>query len=164
MRRIPPLVKGIITALAMIGTSVLFESTASSNSSWGLYLFYLLYAGGISWTLLGYYHSPDYTPRFAKLFSQGFRCFIMVTLLSVIYVGIRSATRSPEEKLQARVEYQKLLDEKEKNKTPAEKEQMIATAEKYYVAGQIQLATFGCLAIGAIFTAAGSAILLLRKK
>ena len=163
MKKIPPLVKGVITAVVMIGTSLLLENTASSDSNWPLYLFYLLYAGGVAWTLLGYYYSPGYKSQFGSIFNQGFRCFIMITLITVIYVGIRSSTRSPQEKQRARVAYQKDLDEKEKSKTPDEKEKMIMTAEKYFVTGQIQLAIFGCLVTGAVFTAAGSALLLLRK-
>ena len=53
---------------------------------------------------------------------------------------------------------------KEGNKTPAEIEEMVAKAKKQYTTGIVSLAIFGYLITGAVITAAGSALLLMRRK
>lgn len=162
MKKITPLIKGLIAGMLMVGVSMLLNYTGLATSSASQYLFYILYAGAITWTLLGYYHSPNYTATFGSIFGQGFRCFIIITLITVIFVGVYTSTH-PEIKREAIKQYEAGLI-KEGTRNEAERKKMLDEANKNFVTGQISLATFGTLITGAVFTAAGAGLLLMRKK
>jgi hypothetical protein len=160
--RFTPLIKGLITGTVMIGTNLLLNYTGKADNAAAQYLFYALYAGGIAWTLVDYSRSENYAPRFGSIFGQGFRCFIIITLLSVIFTGVYSSMH-PEIAEKAAVQYKADLI-KEHNNTPAEIEQMVSNAKKGFVTGNISLAIFGTLITGTIFTAVGAGLLLIRRK
>ncbi len=52
---------------------------------------------------------------------------------------------------------------KEGNKTPEDIDKLVAKAKKQYTTGVIYFTIFGYLIIGAVVTAAGSALLMRRK-
>jgi len=160
--KMTPLLKGIIAGTVMIGFSILLQYTGRANSAAAQNLFYVLFGGAIAWTLLAYYHSENYTPSFGSIFGQGFRCFIIITLITVIFAGV-NASIHPEEKAKALKSYAEDL-KKEGNRNEAEIKKMIDSADKQFVTGQIYVAAFGTLIIGAAFTAAGAGLLLMRKK
>jgi len=162
MNKITPLIKGLITGVLMVLTSLLLIYTKQPGDSGLSYIGFALYAGGIAWTLLAYYHSAAYTPKFGAIFGQGFRCFIIITLVTVIFTGIYSSTH-PEIAEEAARHYKEDLI-KEGNKTPAEIQTMVDNAKKQFVTGNISLAIFGSLIMGTIFTAAGAGLLLIRRK
>lgn len=159
--KITPLLKGLITGIIMIAVSLLMNYSGQASSTTNQYLFYVLYAGGIAWALLGYYRSPDYKPTFGSIFNQGFRCFIIISLVTVIFTGIYSSTH-PEIAEAAAIEYRKDLV-KEGKKLPHEIDEMVKTAKDRFVTGNISLAAFGTLITGTIFTAAGAGLLLMRR-
>ena len=161
MNRITPLFKGLITGLVMIGVSLLLNYTGKANSTTNQYLFYVLYAAGITWTLLAYYRSPNYKPAFGSIFNQGFRCFIIISLVTVIFTGIYTSLH-PEFAEQAAVAYRADLI-KEGNKTPGQIDEMVKTVKDRFVTGNISLAAFGTLITGALFTAAGAGLLIMRR-
>ena len=160
--KITPLIKGIIAGIVMIGFSVLLQYTGRANSSAAQNLFYVLYGGAIAWTLLAYYRSESYNPSFGSIFGQGFRCFIIITLITVIFAGV-NASIHPEEKAKALENYAADL-KKEGNRNEAEIKKMIDSADKQFVTSQVYMAAFGTLIIGAAFTAAGAGLLLMKKK
>jgi hypothetical protein len=162
MNRITPLIKGLITGVLMVLTSLVLIYTKQPPNTTLNYIGYILYASGIAWTLLAYSRSETYTPTFGAIFGQGFRCFIIVTLIVVIFTGIYSSMH-PEIAEEAARHYREDLV-KEGNKTPAEIDSMITAAKKQFVTGNISLAIFGTLIMGTIFTAAGAGLLLIRKK
>jgi zinc transporter ZupT len=162
MKNLSPLLKGLITGIAMLLFSLLSFYAFPTNSNVG-YIMYILYAGGILWTLIEFSKSPQYTGRFQELFSRGFRCFIIVTLVMVIYTGAFSMTH-PEMAQEYAVRYKEEML-KQKNKPPAEIEKDVQTIKKQFTTRLVSTSIFGYLISGAIFTAAGAAfILLLRKK
>jgi len=160
--KITPLIKGIIAGIVMIGLGILLQNTGRANSSGAQNLFYALYAGAIAWTLLGYSRSANYSPSFGAIFGQGFRCFIIITLITVIFAGV-NASLHPEEKAIALRSYAEGL-KKEGNRNDEEIKKIIDKADKQYVTGQVYTAAFGTLIIGAAFTAAGAGLLLMKKK
>lgn len=160
--KITPLIKGIIGGTVMIAVSLLLFYTGRGNSAGAQNLFYILYAGFIAWTLLAYYRSANYTPTFGSIFNQGFKCFIIITLMTVIFVGINASTH-PKEKAQALEQYEADL-RKQGNRNETELKEMVKSASKQFVTGQIYAATFATLIIGAVFTAAGAGLLLMRRK
>ncbi len=168
MTKITPLLKGLIAGLAMTGLNLLLISfNRASNAQ---YLFYLLYAGAIAWTLIDYSKSENYVPNFGSIFGQGFRCFIIITLVTVVFVGIYSSIEDTD-KLGEEIR-KELIKENEQSiklgkgpkRLPGEIEMEVANFKKHFVTTNISLATFSTLITGAIFTAAGAGILLMRKK
>lgn len=161
MIRLTPLVKGIITGALLVVTSLLlyyFKSPADSKLN---YIIYVLYAAGIAWTLISYSRSAEFTGKFADLFGQGFRCFIIVILIMVAYTAIFSM-QHPEFAEEAATYYREDLV-KEKNKTPGEIDKLVAEAKKQYTTSLVSITIFGYLITGAVITAIGSALLMRRK-
>jgi len=162
MNKITPLVKGIITGIIMVILSLAFYYSQIPVESNLHYTIYILYALGIAWALIGYSSSVSYTGKFGDIFGQGFRCFIVVTLIMVAFTAIFSM-QHPEFAEKAAGFYKEDLI-KERNKTPAEIEKLVADAKKQYTTSLVSLTIFGYLITGAIITAAGSAFLLMRRK
>ncbi len=161
MTRLTPLVKGIITGILMIAVSMaIFLSDASEISSVG-YLIYVLYAGGIAWTLIEFAKLYPDRRTFGSLFNQGFRCFIVVTLIMVTFTAIMFSTH-PEWAVKAAELYRADLV-KEGNKTPEMINEIVETAKKQFTLTNIATAIFGYLITGALMTALGSAFLIRRK-
>jgi hypothetical protein len=160
--KITPLIKGLIGGTVMVGLSLFLSYTGRGNSSAAQNLFYIVYAGFIAWTLLAYYRSENYKSTFGSIFNQGFKCFIIITLMTVIFVGINASTH-PKEKADALEKYEKDLI-KQGNRNETERKKMVESASKQFVTGQIYVAIFSTLIIGAVFTAAGAGLLLMRRK
>ncbi|MFD2921792.1 DUF4199 family protein [Terrimonas rubra] len=160
--KITPLIKGGITGVLMIiATLIIYQQKVPANSPLP-YIIYFLYAAGIAWTLMTFAASEQYTGRFGDTFSQGFRCFIIVTLVMVIFTGVFNQLH-PEFAEQSAAAYKEALI-KEKNKTPAEIDTMVASAKKGYLTAVVSSSIFGYLITGAIFTTIGTGLLTLLKK
>src|SRR5687768_12307269 len=108
LEKISPAVKGLLTAVLMIVISfALYYSKVKANSSL-IYLPYIIYAIGIVWTLVSYRHSPAYTGKFKDLFSQGFKCFIVTTLVMIGFIAI-FLRMQPQFKEESAVAYREFL-------------------------------------------------------
>jgi hypothetical protein len=161
MNKFTPLVKGIITGILMVLFTLLLYYTKQSADTPLQFLSYGIYAGGIIWTLVSYSRSVTFTGKFAELFGQGFRCFIMVTLIMVVFTAVFIMIH-PEFAEEAASYYKEDLLKKG-NKTPAEIEEMIREVKKHYTTSVVSITIFRYLIVGAIFSAAGSGILMKRK-
>jgi hypothetical protein len=161
-KMISPALKGLITATIMIGVTFgLYYAQTPANSPLQ-YLPYLLYGLGIVWAIVDYRKSDAFTGKFGDLFSQGFRCFIVVTLVMVAFIAIflKAQPRFREEGAKAYREY--LIKDKNRSKVEIE-----AEVEKYkdqFNTGFVSASIFGYLIIGALVTAATSAILTRRNQ
>lgn len=162
MKKFTPLAKGIITGLAMCLVTIILDVTHYTAESGFKYLIYGLYAGGIAWTIYDYYRSPGFIDAFTNIFGQGFKCFIVITLIMVMATGINSKLH-PEWADESTNYYRQEL-RKNKDKTPAEVDADAAQYKKGFTVSLLSTAIFGYLFIGAIFTAGGAAILLMRRK
>lgn len=161
--KLSPLIKGLITGIVLLGlTLVYFYSKVPSNSPLQ-YVLYLVYAAGIAWTVIAYSRSEKYTGKFGDIFGQGFRCFIIITLLMTVFGGTFT-TLHPEFAEQDAKLYKEYLDKEEKDKTPQEKDEMVANYKKYYTTRVVQGSIFGYLIPGVVFTLAGAGLLILKKK
>jgi mannitol-specific phosphotransferase system IIBC component len=153
--------KGLITGLVMIGISLgIFYSGQPFDSSLQ-YLIYIVYAAGIVWTIREFSKSEENTNKFGALFLQGFKCFIVITLLMVIFTFVFNKLH-PEFKEEMVKAYNEELVKKG-NSTPAEILKNIESAKDYYLTMLISGAIFGYLAIGAVITAATSLLFMKRK-
>lgn len=162
MNKLSPLIKGIITGVVIVALQLLMYYKNVPGNSYLIYVVYAIYAAGIFWTLWDYSRTPAYQGKFGELFNQGFRCFIMVILILVIYVYAFGKAH-PELAEQAAENYRTELM-KDIHKTPSDRDALVEKARKNYVAGTIQVTIFATLILGAFFTAAsGLAIIQLRR-
>jgi hypothetical protein len=159
--KITPLIKGAITGLLMAVVSFVMV-TNKTPSDYGVYLIYAIYIGGIAWTLYDHYRSPGYTGKFGAIFGEGFRCFIIVTLVMVVYTFIFLNMHPEIAEESAKLYKADLIQQK--NKTPAEVEDMYAKAKDGFTTSNIYLTIFSTLITGAFFTAAGAGLLIMRRK
>jgi len=159
--KLTPAIKGVITACGMIAIALITYYAGLPPSSPFQYLIYALYALGITWTLIAYKNSSQFTGKFAGLFNQGFRCFIVVTLMMVAFTAIFSKMH-PEFAEESSIVYKEELVKNAKSKTPADIDADVARYKKGYTLALVYGSIFGYLIIGAAVTAATS--LLLRRR
>lgn len=159
--RILPAVKGAITGVLMVAAFLIAYYSDVSSYSPLQYLIYGIYGLGIIWTLVAYRRSAAFTGKFGDLFSQGFRCFIVVTLIMVIFTFTFSKMH-PELAENSGEAYRKeLLQQKDKLMPDIEKE--VANVKKNYNTVVLYGSIFGYLIIGAGVTAIISGLLTRRK-
>jgi hypothetical protein len=161
MSKLTPLVKGIITGVLMVLTTLTLYYSKLPPASPLHYFVYIVYAAGITWTLLSYKRSDAFSGKFGDLFGQGFRCFIVTILIMVAFTYVFS--KMHPEFAEEGAEYYRAELVKEKNKTPAEIDTLVTQAKKQYTTGIIYFTIFGYLIIGTVITAAGSALLMRRN-
>ncbi len=125
------------------------------------YLVYIFYALGIVWTVIAYRQSATFTGKFGDIFSQGFKCFIIVTLLIATFYGIFNYQHPEFAEATAKAYKESLI--KENQKTAPEIESEVATYKKQYTLRLVSGAIFGYLIIGAGVTAVVAALLTRRK-
>lgn len=160
-KNLNPTKKGLITGFLMIGMSLLLYYTGQPFDSPLQYLIYIVYAVGIIWAIYDFSKTEENTNKFAAYFLQGFKCFIVVTLLMVIFTFVFNKLH-PEFKDQMALTYKEEL--LKKGNTTAD--EILVNVEKmksYYLTMLISAAIFGYLLIGAIITA-GSSLLFMRRK
>lgn len=160
-KTISPTLKGLFTGLLMIGLVLLIYKLGEKADPRLQYLIYIIYGAGIVWTLLAYRRTPEFTGRFGGLFNQGFRCFIVVTLLMVAFTAILSFSNPgfAEESGEA----YRLDLQKKKDHLPAQIEEEVANYKKQYTLRLVSVSIFGYLIIGAGVSAVGAALLTRRK-
>lgn len=153
--------KGLITGAVMIALSLIFFYSGQPFDSPLQYVIYIVYAGGIIWAVYEFSKSEENTNKFAAFFLQGFKCFIVVTLLMVVFTFVFNKLH-PEFKEEMVKAYNEELVKKG-NSTPAEILSNIEKAKDFYLTMLISGAIFGYLMIGAVITAATSLFFIKRK-
>jgi hypothetical protein len=157
-----PAIKGLITAVVMIAIALItFYAGMPANTPFQ-YLIYAVYAIGIVWTLIVYAKSPDFSGKFSDAFNQGFRCFIVVTLLMVLFTGIFSYTNPQFAQESSEYYRQELL--KDKDQLPNTIDEAVAKYKKNYTTTLVYGAIIGYLIIGAVVTAITSLAINSRKQ
>ncbi len=142
--------KALITAAAMMATALLIDYRLKSEPGNWQYIAYLIYAAGIGWTMIPHAKANQFNLSFGQLFTSGFRCFILVTLLMVAFT-FAFLRFKPEIKQQAMDSYRNEMT-KQPDLTPAEAEKNLNGAIKYFDIMMLSMAIFGYLSTGALFT------------
>ena|SRR5688572_15806453 len=158
--RLVPALKGLITGLLMASLFLVAYYSNVSSVTLLQYVIYGIYGAGIIWTLVAYRRSDSFTGKFGDLFSQGFRCFIVVTLIMVVFTFGFSKMHPELAEESARAYKEHLLKQKDKLIPDIDKE--VANAKKNYNTVVLYGSIFGYLIIGAGVTAVVSAILTRR--
>lgn len=162
MIKFTPTIKGLLTGIAMIiaGLSLFYSNTEPASPL--MFVSYFLYGLGIVWAIVPFAKQfPAST--FGKFFNQGFKCFIVVTLMMAVYTFVfyKSNPKLVEEK--GELTRQELL-KTEKNRTPAEINTMIENGKKNFAVLATSVTIFQYLLVGAIVSAATAGILSLSNK
>jgi hypothetical protein len=154
--------KGLITGALMIAVSIgIFKLKGNFENSLQ-YITYALYIAGILWALFDFKNNSDQDKSFKNYFTTGFKCFIVVTFLMVLFTFI-FARLDVSMKEQMALNYRQDLVSKG-NKTPAEIDKMVQTARDYFNVMLTSMAIFGYLIIGAMVTLIASLFLVQRQK
>jgi uncharacterized membrane protein YraQ (UPF0718 family) len=158
--KLSPLLIGVITAAVMIGVAMFIFYSNQPESSLVQYLVYIVYGIGIVLALQNHRRKETSTGTFGDLFSQGFKCFIIVTLLMVLFTFI--FTKLHPEFAEAAGKYlrENLTAQK---KLPSEIDETVMRYKNNYATIIVFGAIFGYLIIGAAVSAAASLILSRRK-
>ncbi len=81
--------KGLITGAAMILVSLfLFYGLKKAHNDSSQMLVIMIYIAGIVWSLLSFRKKQSGELSFKSFFSEGFRTFIVATLIMVIYTAV----------------------------------------------------------------------------
>jgi len=153
--------KGLITGLLMIGLSIVLYYIHKTYDNPLQYLIYVIYFLGILWTLFSFLKSTHNKNKFGNFFLEGFKAFVVVTLLLVLFTFIFNKIH-PEFKEQLGYEYKKdLLSQG--NKTLPEIDEAVTKMKAYYLTILVSRTIFAYLFLGAVITAATSLIFLRRK-
>lgn len=154
--------KGLVTGAVMILISIAIFFIKSNFDNNLQYITYTVYVAGILWTLFTFKKQTENTATFKQYFSEGFKCFIVVTLLMVMFTLI-FLLMHPEMKEQMatimRTEISKLKDV-----TPLDIENRVATAKKAFIPSILIGAVFGYLAIGALISVIAAGFLSSQNK
>jgi Protein of unknown function (DUF4199) len=156
-----PAIKGLITGLLMLFGEYAIRLFKGNELNPLFTLTALLYVAGITWTILDYSRSAEYDHKFGSLFLNGFRCFIVVTFIMVLFTYFYTHFNDDFKNTKLKWIIEQI--NKEPGKTPAERESLIAGAKKYYWIPDVLAATFGYLIVGAIVTALASLLIIKRK-
>lgn len=151
--------KGLITGMLMVTVSLFFfyGMHLEANGPNQMWVIVLLIAG-IVWSLLDFHHSPNsYAAKFKDYFSEGFRTFIIVTLLMVIYTGV--FYKFNPSILEGVIAKNEAMILQAGDKTPAEISENSAKLRSIFMPMTISLTTVTYLLFGAITTLIGSLFL-----
>ncbi|RYG47013.1 MAG: DUF4199 domain-containing protein [Chitinophagaceae bacterium] len=161
MINLSPTLKGVVTGLLMIAVSIAIYARFGNFEGQLIFISYLLYIGGIAWTLIAY-SRMEVLKTFKTYFTQGFKCFITVTFLMVIFTfGFLKMTPGMKEEM-AQNYRTELINQGDK--TPAEIETMVLKAKEYYITQQTSLTIFFYLFAGTVVTVIISMILMSVRK
>ena len=151
--------KGLITGIAMILVSlVLFYGLKRPNNDSSQMVVLFVYIAGIVWTLLSFrQRSTAAGNSFKSYFSEGFRCFIVATLLMVIYTAI--FYKLNPQILEAVISQNEAMVATQGNHTPAEIAENSNKLRSIFMPMTLSLTTVTYLAFGAIVSVIGGLFL-----
>jgi hypothetical protein len=153
-----PVLIGTISSGLMIAALLAGYYQTIENAATAQLLAYGFYTAAVVATLL-VHGSP--AKGFGGNFSTGFRCFIVITLVMVLFTYLFNALH-PETAQQAAVQLKESL-QKANNRTPDEIERDVNLFREGFATMVVSRSIFGYLMFGAITTAIGSFLQTLRK-
>lgn len=154
-----PVLIGTISSGLMIAALLAGYYQTIENAATAQLLAYGFYTAAVVATLL-VHGSP--AKGFGGNFSTGFRCFIVITLVMVLFTYLFNALH-PETAQQAAVQLKESL-QKANNRTPDEIERDVNLFREGFATMVVSRSIFGYLMYGAITTAVGSFLQTLRKR
>jgi hypothetical protein len=154
--------KGLIAGTLMVLVSFGIYAAKGNFENNLQYITYGIYVGAIVWALYDYHQSAGENKRFKNYFTQGFKCFIVIVFVMVLFTYFFSVMH-PELKEEMAGKYRADLA-LQKNYTPAEIDKMVDTARGYFNVMLVSMAIFGYLIIGAMTTVVAGLIMMRKKR
>lgn len=150
--------KGLVTGLLMMAASLLFYTVLNFPvNEKEQYVLYSIYIAGILWSLLSFRQLTGEQKKFKDYFSVGFRTFVMVTLVMVVFTFVFFKFNTSYRDIGIAKNSELLL--KEGNHTPAEIESNADQLKKIFMPMMLGITTFKYLILGALVTAVASGFL-----
>jgi hypothetical protein len=162
MKKINATYKGLITGLSMVLASICIFWLLGNFDNNFQYITYALYVAGILWALIDFKNSDAEKKAFKDYFSNGFKCFIVVTFIMVLFTLVFTQVDATM-KDQMAVKYRSDLASKG-NYTPAEIDTMVQKAKDYFNIMLTSMAIFGYLIIGAMVSVIASLFIIQQEK
>ena len=162
MKNLSAAYKGLITGFLIILLSgIVYYSVGNFDNPIALAA-YAIYALGILWTLYGFYKSTEENKSLGQFFGQGFRCFIVVTLLMVcanwLFLKLNASFRNEM------IAYQRELLIQNKDYTPVDVETQVANFTKMIIPSYTMSVILSYLGVGTLITLFGSVFFTIIKK
>ena len=155
--------KGLVTGIVMIGLSLLFYYVMKLPfNQKDQYAIFGVYIAGILWSLFSYKKSSVDQKTFKSYFSTGFKTFIVVTLLMVLYIFIFFKFNTAYRDTGIAENNAMLL--KQGNHTPAEIESNANQLKQLFMPVMVGITTFKYLILGSLVTAIASGFLSRRQQ
>lgn len=162
MKTISATVIGLITGSAMVLLSLGAYFYLHSFDNALQYIVYFVYTAGIIWAITRFHKSPENNGKFGSYFSHGFKCFIVVTLMMVLFTYLFLETH-PGFKDEMAAGYRKQLME-QGNHQVREIDELVSKARGQFTLMLTSMAIFGYLVIGSMITVIGSAFFMFNRK
>lgn len=126
------------------------------------YVIYSVYTLGIIWSIASFNKPAGNESKFKEYFSAGFKTFIVVTLLMVVYTGIFYKINPSI--LEAKIELNNKLALQEGDHTAPEIESNANQMRSIFIPMMLAITTFIYLFLGALVSAVVSAVIMQMKK
>lgn len=153
--------KALITGAAMVAASLLIYMSRGNFDSTLSMIPYSMFVAGIAWVLLEHRKS-DEPKTFLTYFMKGFRFFLIVALIMVLFTWLFLKFNG-ELKTEALREYGEMLKD-DADLTPNEITSRVNQLDEYFVTMMISRAIMGYLLIGGFVTAVLSGVLILNRR
>jgi len=155
--------KGLATGFVMAGLLLFFfYALKFPFNGREQYAIYGVYMAGIIWSLFSFGQSGAANKTFKEYFAAGFKTFIVITLVMVVFTFIFFSLDTTYRE-SGIAENNKLLLA-EGNHTPAEIESNAAQLRKIFMPMMVGISTFKYLILGALITAVGAGFLSQKKQ
>ena len=163
MSAITPTNKGLITgALMIVACVVCYYGLKIPFNSKEQFIVLTIYTGGVVWCLLAFDKSGAADKKFKTYFQAGFKTFIVVTLLMVIYCIVFYLINTGVRDEWIANNNQMLL--KEGNHMPAEIAENAKQMKSIFLPMMVGIHLFKYLIIGVLVTVVTAGFLISQKK
>jgi hypothetical protein len=153
-------IKGLITGVLMVVLGLILSVMDDNKATVLQYAGTFIYGLGIVWSVMSFASATGIS-QFGILFQQGFRCFVMATLVLAIYTFVYWKTNP--EKIDQIIEASKVERlQTAQHRTPQEIEIEAQQTRKYFIPISISGQIFSNLLVGAVVTMVVSGVLYLR--
>ncbi len=146
--------KGLISGLLLIALSALlfygFHLSEKGDNQYGVLFVFVL---SVCWPLVSYRMNPAAVHTFNNYFSEGFKSFVVITLLMVIYTFVFYRL-NPQILEKAILENNQLIL-KQGNRTPDEIAENAQKLRSIFMPMMLSITTIKFLALGAVVSALG---------
>jgi hypothetical protein len=158
--KLTPLVKGAITGALMIAVILIMFYSGKEADAVAQYSNLIIYSTGIAWAIISWSKSEEFTGKFGDAFQAGFKCFIIATLLMILFTALFDKMHPEFAEESSKMLREDLIQKKE---LPTEVEKQVERYKNNYTILLVYASIFRYLIIGAAVTAVTSLLISRRK-